>query len=387
MKTKKYKINLSEPKLQRALLRAIDVNSITNDNDNDKNTTIIDDTTINIFIANTFNRSNGILIIGSYGKSSIMATLKKVFAKMYLTPYIFNLGEDKDIFLNGDSFCLLNPDMDMELISMLKPSIVILTGIIAGKKSIEEQTVYYEQALKSASVGIIINGDCPEASLFKDINPNTLLYSMQKKADILCKSYEVTEKGTNITVNKDTYNISAIGKDNIYGALGAICLSELLGFDKSALKDGLESFVPPLGVLNSLGTIGGVQIINDSSIYPSQIQKNIKFLSLLRKQLIVVFLPCPDFYSHEYEQAFSSTLSAIVNIGGNDKNNKAYESLAKKLRKDSVRAEFYPNRRDIIKQTIAKANQDNIIIIVGHKDKDFDDFLSNIFITLESKVL
>ncbi len=381
---KKYFINLSDPSFQKKIVKAIGFDNITEEQTD--NCYTIDNLSINTFIANIFNRSNGILVIGSYGKTTAINMLRNLLNAAIINPYYVNLGKEKEFFINGDGFCLLNPGMNLELIKQLRPSITILTGISKTNNSVKKQIEAYKSVLEQSSVGIIMNKDCPQTLFFDGINSNTLLYSSELKADIFCTSYKVDNDKIILSLNKDIFIINSIDKEVIFAAMIASGTSELLGFNSSILKKGIENYIPPLGHFNKIGTISDINIFCSNSLLPSQIKKSIKFLSKHLNKITIIFNPDESFFSEDYEDCLSYLpKNSTIGICGDGIHDKNYENMAKQLRKLGINASFHINRRETIKKIISQSGFNDNIILLGKKGNDFEDFCNNIWITLESK--
>ena len=347
-------------------------------------------------LARIFNRSNGILICGSYGKSYISRLLKSVLSNSGFSPTLIDMGRNREISRGNGGFCILNPGNNIELISLLKPSITVLTGIDTDSRDMPEQCAIYENVIKQSTVGVVINSNCIEASTFQYLNPNTLLYSLRGKADFIAKNVKIGDGTVSFTTNRCDIVLNATGRLSIPSALAAICVCDLLGIPRDSTVSSINSYKDSTGQLSKIGVMAGISLYYDEADTPHTVGPVISSLHEINpERMFIVFYPDERYGKMEIDYAYALARSIRDSIKPGDIvcicdvfSNAAFcEDIVKSLKREGIEAYSYRKRRDVIKDALLKAQFSDSILLLGRRDKSFDDFCSQIWTVLENKIL
>ncbi len=105
--------------------------------------------------------------------------------------------------------------------------------------------------------------------LLIDSFPGTIIkVGINKRADYRAEKVEYTEGGMNFRVKlKGTYfpfHIPIYGVHNIYNALFAIAIGDLLGFSSEEISRGLEQYNKPVMRMNTIKLTNNITVIDDT---------------------------------------------------------------------------------------------------------------------------
>jgi UDP-N-acetylmuramoyl-tripeptide--D-alanyl-D-alanine ligase len=109
-------------------------------------------------------------------------------------------------------------------------------------------------------------------------------FGVKKKADFIADRIEANGNGyLSFRVNRNTQvRLSVLGWHNVYNALAAFTVGQLLGLEESKIKEGLESFTPSK-LRMELVTIDNIRIINDSyNANPVSMEKALETLKNMK---------------------------------------------------------------------------------------------------------
>lgn len=250
------------------------------------------------YYASKFNPKK-VALTGSVGKTTtkelVASCLKKKFNTcMTKGNFNNNIGVAYTLFtLEKDSEALVL-EMGMNnfgeidyLSSLCVPDVAIITNI--GTSHIEflgsqEGILKAKSEIfnhMSSDKSAVLNGDDKYLLSLKDkLNLKNIKYVgiNNKDADYVAYDIETSEEGTKFKCMGKTYKINLAGVHNVYNALVAICVGEMLGMCYEEIKEGLNSYVQN-GIRQNIESVNGYKVFSDC--YNASTQSDICAIDVL----------------------------------------------------------------------------------------------------------
>ena len=121
-----------------------------------------------------------------------------------------------------------------------------------------------------------------------------------------CASFTLVKKGQKVS----SYTLAVPGEHNVYNALAAIALSELLSIDTSVIQKALSEFKGTDRRFEYKGTVNGITIIDDYAHHPTEITATLKAaVNYPHKTLWCLFQPHTYTRTKAFMKEFARALS------------------------------------------------------------------------------
>ena len=168
---------------------------------------------------------------------------------------------------------------------------------------------------------LIINGEIPGADvILKDLSCRVVTFGGTAKYDYFPKQISCDENGHArfVLVNKDSekpVSLGVPGIHNIYNALAAIALADVLSVDFSVVRNALSEFHGTERRFEYKGMMNGTTIIDDYAHHPTEITATLTAaINYPHKSLWCVFQPHTYTRTKALMKDFAKALSAAQNV-------------------------------------------------------------------------
>ncbi|PIU41609.1 MAG: UDP-N-acetylmuramoyl-tripeptide--D-alanyl-D-alanine ligase [Candidatus Omnitrophica bacterium CG07_land_8_20_14_0_80_42_15] len=222
-----------------------------------------------------------IAITGSNGKTTTKDILASILKKNSTVLSTRN-NENNNIGLpltmlrlKKEKFCVLEMGMnhfgEIEYLTKIAlPDIGVITNIgpshLEYLGSIEDVFKAKCELIENMDKGkiLVIGGDDPYLNRIKKSNARVIKFGLRERNDFKATSVRFVKGGWNFDV-KGKYNIrlNLLGRHNIYNALAAVAVGEILGLKIKDMQSSIKRFKPVYGRLE-LKEIKGIRIIDDT---------------------------------------------------------------------------------------------------------------------------
>lgn len=164
---------------------------------------------------------------------------------------------------------------------------------------------------------LIINGDIPELSTIIDgLSCQIITYGKSSGCDYQPENISYRENGcANFTLLKNghgegTFSLSTPGEHNVFNALAAIALSDVLSIDRDIVHKALLAFHGTDRRFEYKGKINGTTIIDDYAHHPTEITATLKAAANYpHRMLWCVFQPHTFTRTKAFMKEFAQALS------------------------------------------------------------------------------
>jgi len=281
-------------------------------------------------------------------------------------------------------------------ISLYHPEIAVLTNVSLDHKEMAELRRLFAGFLMQ-SRRAVLNLDDPETRALAEAVPaeRVIGYGLDSpQADVMGKSLELHEDGATFAVQADgerhEVRLQVPGRHNVSNALAAIAATRALGVRTEDAVNALARFEGLKRRLETVGTAGGVTVIDDFAHNPDKIDATLATMRAHPGRLLIMFQP------HGYgpltkmgEQLAASLAGGMgdgdrlylpdpVYQGGTIERVRGGDWLAGEVESRGKSATHLPDRSAIGEALLAEAKPGDRILVMGARDDTLIDFAQKI---------
>ncbi len=258
-------------------------------------------------------------VSGSHGKTTTTAMIADV---------LISAGDDPTVFLGGDGVAFGNYRYGNGEVAVaeaceykknfldLKPNIAVVLNIDNDHpdsyKNMNDAVDAFDKFIQSGIA--VINADDKYAD--KLFHSTCVTFGVQRSATYTAKN--VKEKGGRYSFTACAYglplgkiNLSVIGKHNIYNALAAIAVADLMKLPFSSVKKALENFKGVKRRAEYLGKRGKTEFFADYAHHPKEIAATVSAFNSARGKIAIVFQPHTYSRTKTLMDEFVSVLKTV----------------------------------------------------------------------------
>jgi UDP-N-acetylmuramate--alanine ligase len=355
------------------------------------------------FLARLLNDAQrSVAVGGTSGKSTVTGMIGWILHACHRQPTVMNGAVMKNFVtpsapfasaLVGDPELFVSEvDESDGSITLYRPDVAVLTNISLDHKEMDELRGLFAGFLK-ASRQAVLNLDDPEARALAEALPagKAVGYGLDSpQADLMGKALELHGDGVSFALEADgeryDVRLQVPGRHNASNALAAIAAARALGVRIEDSVDALARFEGLKRRLETVGTAGGVTVIDDFAHNPDKIDATLATLRAQPGRLLLMFQP------HGYgplarmgEELAASLASGMapgdrlylpdpVYQGGTTERVHGSDWLAGKVREGGGEAEHIAERAKIGEALLAETRPGDRIVIMGARDDTLIDF-------------
>jgi len=355
------------------------------------------------FLAKLLNDAQrSVAVGGTSGKSTVTGMIGWILHACHRQPTVMNGAVMKNFVtpsapfasaLVGDPELFVSEvDESDGSIALYKPEVAVLTNISLDHKELDELRSLFAAFLLRARKAVV-NLDDPETRAMSDVVPtdHRLGYGFDSPgADFMGKDLQPVEDGVTFAVEaggeRHEVRLLVPGRHNASNALAAIAAAHALGVRIEDAASALGRFEGLRRRLETVGTAGGVTVIDDFAHNPDKIDATLATLRAQPGRLLIMFQP------HGYgplakmgEQLAESLASGMtaddrlylpdpVYQGGTVEKRRGSDWLAGQVATHGRHAEHIPERAKIGDALVAEAKDGDRILIMGARDDTLIDF-------------
>jgi len=233
-----------------------------------------------VFLGQLMGQKWGVAISGTHGKTTTTAMVATILLHAGQDPTVACGGDILAIDSNarlgrGPHFVAEADEFDRSFLQFPAKTKVI-TNIEADHLDLYGTMDALRDAFRefAQSGTVVLNADDPEtAAIAKSIGERAVLFSVD----------DTPPAGLDLQVP---------GRHNLANATAALAVSRLLGVDEAAAVEALNGFRGTRRRLETIGTIKGVEVVDDYAHHPTEIKASLRALKERRpSQLICIFQP------------------------------------------------------------------------------------------------
>ena len=359
------------------------------------------------FLAQLLNAAQrSVAVGGTSGKSTVTGMIGWILYAAHRQPTVMNGAVMKNFVtpsapfasaLVGDPQLFVSEvDESDGSIALYRPEVAVLTNISLDHKEMGELRSLFAAFLLRARKAVV-NLDDPETRALADVLPeaNCVGYGFDSPgARFMGKALELTASGSRFTViagdEQQAVTLNVPGRHNASNALAAIAVAHQLGVPLAESAAALERFEGLKRRLETVGTAGGVTVIDDFAHNPDTIDASLATLRARPGRLLIMFQPHGygplTKMGDELASSFATGMAADDKLflpdpvyqGGTVERTRGSDWLAQEVRAKGGKSEHIPDRADIREALLWDARPGDRIVIMGARDDSLSEFAADL---------
>ena len=359
------------------------------------------------FLAQLLNESQrSVAVGGTSGKSTVTGMIGWILHAAHRQPTVMNGAVMKNFVtpsapfasaLVGDPELFVSEvDESDGSIALYKPEIAVVTNVTLDHLQLDDLRSLFGAFLLRAR-RTVLNLDDPETRAMADVVPadRCVGYGFDSPgAAVMGKNLELTAEGSTFTVisgeEQQQVQLRVPGRHNASNALAALAATRLLGVSFEEAAAALARFEGLKRRLETVGSTGGVTVIDDFAHNPDKIDATLATLRGQAGRLLILFQPHGygplSKMGDELAASFSKGLAEgdklylpdPVYQGGTVDRARGSDWLAEQVRAQGRDAVHIPERAAIGEALHAEARPGDRIVVMGARDDSLSEFAAQL---------
>ncbi len=350
--------------------------------------------------------TKSIAVGGTSGKSTVTGMIGWILSARHRQPTVMNGAVMKNFVspqapfasaLVGDPELFVGEvDESDGSIALYRPTVAVLTNVSLDHHSMEALRSLFGDFLTVAKRAVI-NLDDPEARMLADEVPADQLlgYGFDSPgAAFVGRNLELLPDGVAFSVDHGgehhQVRLAVPGRHNASNALAALAAVVALGVPLGEAVAAIARFAGLRRRLETVGTAGGVTVIDDFAHNPDKIAASLATLTAQPGRLLVMFQPhgfgplakmgeeLAQTFANGLREADELFLPDPVYQGGTVDRSRGSDWLAEAVRAAGSRARHVPERAAIGEALLATALPGDRIVIMGARDDTLSEFAAEL---------
>ncbi len=347
-----------------------------------------------------------IAVGGTSGKSTVTGMIGWILHALHRQPTVMNGAVMKNFVspsapfasaLVGDPELFVSEvDESDGSIALYRPSVAVLGNISLDHKEMDELRSLFGGFLAAAGKAVV-NLDDPESRLLAEgIPPDRVIgFGFDSPAAALVgRSLELLPDGVRFTAElageSQEVRLQVPGRHNALNALAALGAVQALGISLGEAAPALSRFAGLRRRLETIGTAGGVTVIDDFAHNPDKIAATLATLTAQPGRLLIMFQPhgfgplakmgeeLAETFAKGMREGDQLFLPDPVYQGGTVDKSRGSDWLADAVRKAGGQADHIPERAKIGERLLAEALPGDRIAILGARDDTLSEFAAEL---------
>jgi UDP-N-acetylmuramate--alanine ligase len=243
-----------------------------------------------------------IAVTGTHGKTTTSAMVSSILIEAGVDPTVLVGGDSAELGGNArfgeGPFLVAEADESDKSIRNLWADVVVVTNLEGDHlehyrdlDEIIEVMAEFIGTLPTSTKLVACLDDAGVRRLLELVNVQVVTYGFHVDADFRIEKEYMTAGGSTFHVGGVELALQVPGLHNIANATAAIVASRLLGIKDAAIAVGLASFTGVKRRFQTVGSVGGITVIDDYAHHPSEIKATLQAATLLKRRVHAVFQP------------------------------------------------------------------------------------------------
>ena len=347
-----------------------------------------------------------IAVGGTSGKSTVTGMIGWILHALHRQPTVMNGAVMKNFVspsapfasaLVGDPELFVSEvDESDGSIALYHPTVAVLTNISLDHMSMDELRALFAGFLAKSGKAVL-NLDDPETRLLAEALPADKLVGYgfdSPSATLVGRNLELLPDGVRFTAElegeKQDVILHVPGRHNALNALAALGAVIALGISLAEAVQSLARFAGLKRRLETVGTAGGVTVVDDFAHNPDKIAATLATLTAQPGRLLILFQPhgygplakmgkeLAETFAKGMREGDRLFLPDPVYQGGTVDKSRGSDWLAEAVRAAGGRADHIPDRAAIGEKLLTEALPGDRIAILGARDDTLSEFAADL---------
>jgi len=355
------------------------------------------------FLARLLNDAQrSVAVGGTSGKSTVTGMIGWILHACHRQPTVMNGAVMKNFVtpsapfasaLVGDPELFVSEvDESDGSIALYKPEIAVLTNISLDHKEMAELRSLFAAFLLRARKAVV-NLDDPETRAIADVIPEDMRIGYgfdSPQADFMGKDLKLEPGGVSFVLHaqdeQHAVTLGVPGRHNASNALASLAAARALGVRIEDAVAALARFEGLRRRLETVGSAGGVTVIDDFAHNPDKIDATLATLTAQPGRLLIMFQPHGygplSKMGDELAESLAGGMGAEDRLflpdpvyqGGTVEKSRGSDWLAEQVRDRGRQADHLPERTAIGEALLREAQPGDRILIMGARDDTLSEF-------------
>lgn len=250
----------------------------------------------------------GIAVAGTHGKTTTTSMVSLVLTYGGMDPTMVIGGKLRVLGVNAKlgkgEFLVAEADESDGSFLSLVPTIAVVTNVdndhldhYGSMAKLKDAFVQFANKVPFYGCAIVCADDPGAAGLRSKATKRVITYGIQEEADIRAEQLEMVDGRFHFTVNAfgkiaGRVQLKVAGRHNVLNALAAVAVGLELDLEFAKIAGALATFTGVTRRLETLGEIGGVQVVDDYAHHPTEIAATVSAAKgFVKGRLWAVFQP------------------------------------------------------------------------------------------------
>ncbi len=242
--------------------------------------------------------------------------------------------------------------------------------------------------VEGSALNAALNADDEtSASVIRDLKVPYLTYGISAEADVFARDIEISEDGVAFSIRlRGLENMSIsmhlTGMFNVYNALAAASLAMIMGIDKSAIREGLESVKNVPGRVEILDTRTPYKVILDYAHSPDALENVLTTVRAFTRSRLIVLFGCGGDRDHGKRPIMGEIVGRLADFSILTSDNPRTEdpdailrSIEQGMKRTQGRYVVIENRREAIRYALEMGREGDVIILAGKGNETYQDIM------------
>lgn len=242
--------------------------------------------------------------------------------------------------------------------------------------------------LKGQVLNASLNADEETSEqIIDEIKIPYLTYGISAEADVFAREIEISENGVSFTIalrglEEMEVSMHLTGMFNVYNALAAASLAMIMGIDRTAIKEGLESVKAVPGRVEMLDTQTPYRVILDYAHSPDALENVLKTLRAFTKNRLIALFGCGGDRDHGKRPIMGQIVGRLADFSILTSDNPRTEdpdailrSIEQGMKKTKGEYVVIENRREAIRYALEMGCEGDVIILAGKGNETYQDIM------------
>lgn len=264
-------------------------------------------------------------VTGTHGKTTTSAMLASILIGAGLDPTVLLGGDLPSLggnarFGSGPHLVAEADESDKSLVN-LSAKVVIVTNLEGDHlehyrdlDEIIEVVAAFINALPEGSSVVACKDDPGVLSLCGRITAPVVTYGVSPDADFAISSVSLAAAGSTFMVRGCEFALQVTGQHNVLNATAALAAAHVAGVSLVDSQPGLKGFTGVKRRFQTIGTVGGITVVDDYAHHPSEVKATLAAAKLLGRRIHAVFQPHRHSRLEALLQEFSTSFDGADSL-------------------------------------------------------------------------
>jgi len=331
-----------------------------------------------------------VAVSGTSGKSTVTAMIFEILKGADRDPSVITGGDLRllqaqglpgNAFAGGSDLLVVEADESDGSLVNYAPAIGVILNLQRDHKEMNEVVQMFSVLRARSSEALVVGED-------ENLDPlagGALRFGFGTRARLRGESIELNAWGSSFVVNGVHFTLPVPGRHNIANALAAIAAACSLDVSLADMVAPLAKFQGVVRRFQTVGTVGGVTVIDDFAHNADKIAAALATAKLKASRVLAIYQPHgygpTRFLHHDFVDTFARELRSedrlwmleVFYAGGTAARDFSAGDIVNEIAANGAKAEFAPSRAWLAARIAEEAHEGDLVLVMGARDPTLTD--------------